>query len=575
MRHFCAIFIVFLISVKVFSWDDPYQTKGAPGYGELIEGFRRYQVKDFKKAYDLYTCSRDKGNFCAADFLAEFLLEGLGVEKDTISAIENVQYAARSGYAPSQWRLGDFFSNGIGVVQNDYAAFKWYEKSHIQGYERGTERIANCYLHGIGVLIDIPKGISILETLANKTDNIDFEVIVKSQRNLGAWYYSHNDIQKAIPWFLKAAENEDIVSCVALAQIYSEGIGIGTDFQKAHSYIANAQQISNRKKTNTAGLDFSLLLCDGKIYLKENNMKEASNIWSIINNSFPDMVRTSQDLFVITMKQTNKSEDLLSSAIVSDIDENVPENPMVSIPTFAVIIGCENYKDVANVPYAIHDGETFGKYCEKTLGIPKNNIKLIKDATLNNIKRQLNWIQQIINVYEGEVNIVVYYAGHGIPDEKNKSAYLLPVDGIGNDVSTGYSLDNLYSQLSDSRAKSVIILLDACFSGATREGGMLSSARSVAIKAKPNVPKGNMIVFSAAQGDETAYPYNEKGHGMFSYYLMKKLQNTKGDVSLGELSEYVINQVKKNSIIVNGKLQTPSVSVSSSMESVWKNKKLR
>ena len=180
-----------------------------------------------------------------------------------------------------------------------------------------------------------------------------------------------------------------------------------------------------------------------------------------------------------------------------------------------------------------------------------------------------------MDVYEGEVDIIVYYAGHGIPNERNKSAYLLPVDGIGNDASTGYSLDDLYSELSDFRAKSVVVFLDACFSGATRDGKMLTSARGVAIKAKQNSPKGNMVVLSAAQGDETAYPYKEKGHGIFSYYLMKKLQETKGDVSIGELSEYVINQVKKNSIVINGKLQTPNISISPTIDNTWRDIKLR
>lgn len=145
---------------------------------------------------------------------------------------------------------------------------------------------------------------------------------------------------------------------------------------------------------------------------------------------------------------------------------------------------------------------------------------------------------------------------------------------IGNDVSTGYSLDKLYDDLSSKPAKSVVVFLDACFSGAKRDGGMLASARGVAIKAKQNAPKGNMVVLSASQGDETAYPYKGKGHGMFTYYLLKKLQETKGDVSLGELSDYVTSEVKKQSIVVNGKMQTPLVSPSSSATD-WRNWKLR
>ena len=111
--------------------------------------------------------------------------------------------------------------------------------------------------------------------------------------------------------------------------------------------------------------------------------------------------------------------------------------------------------------------------------------------------------------------------------------------------------------LGEKKAKSVVVLLDACFSGANRDGAMLASARGVAIKAKQGAPKGKMVILSAAQGDETAYPYQEKGHGMFTYYLLKKLRDTKGDVTFGELADYVTSEVMKQSVVTNGKMQTP------------------
>ena len=89
--------------------------------------------------------------------------------------------------------------------------------------------------------------------------------------------------------------------------------------------------------------------------------------------------------------------------------------------------------------------------------------------------------------------------------------------------------------LSAAPAESVTVFLDACFSGTKRESGMLASARGVAIKVRDEVPQGKLVVFTAAQGDETAYQYAEKGHGMFTYFLLKKLQESKGDVTLGEL----------------------------------------
>jgi len=76
-------------------------------------------------------------------------------------------------------------------------------------------------------------------------------------------------------------------------------------------------------------------------------------------------------------------------------------------------------------------------------------------------------------------------------------------------------------------------------------------------------------VFSAAQSDETAYPYHEKGHGMFTYFLLKKLQESKGKVTLGELSDYIINNVRQKSIVENNKSQTPVVTPAEALTEKW------
>lgn len=260
----------------------------------------------------------------------------------------------------------------------------------------------------------------------------------------------------------------------------------------------------------------------------------------------------------------------------SDVDTNIPViQKGTSENTFVVIIANENYQEVSKVPYTINDGEIFAEYCKKTLGIPESNISLVKDATANNMKREIRWLTQILEQFKGEAQAIVYYAGHGIPDESTKDSYLLPVDGYGDDPTTGYSLNELYKTLNSVPSKSTVVFLDACFSGAQRDGGMLASARGVAIKAKPTAPLGNMVVFSAAQGDETAYPYKEQNHGLFTYYLLKKIQESEGNITLGELSDYITDQVGKKSIIVNRKSQTPTVSVSSSLKGNWKELKLK
>lgn len=263
-------------------------------------------------------------------------------------------------------------------------------------------------------------------------------------------------------------------------------------------------------------------------------------------------------------------EEIQIASLTSDVDKNIPQTNYKNNKTFAVIIANENYQSVSDVPFALNDGEVFNQYCQKTLGIPQKHIKLVKNATLNNIKHEINWLSNVIRAYEGDAKVIFYYAGHGIPDEGNRTSYLLPVDGNGNDVTTGYKLDDLYKKLGELSSESITVLLDACFSGAKRDGGMLASARGIAIKAKSGQPVGNMVVMSASQGDETAYPYKEKQHGMFTYFLLKKLQETKGDVNLSDLSTYVTKNVSQKSIVENGKSQTPVLVPSSSVAEEWK-----
>ncbi len=259
----------------------------------------------------------------------------------------------------------------------------------------------------------------------------------------------------------------------------------------------------------------------------------------------------------------------------SDVDENIPLTSRKAEKTIALIIANENYKQVTDVESALNDGETFAKYCTMTLGIPESQVMLYENVTYAEMLGALRKLRQLTDALGDGVDVILYYAGHGFPDEGNKEAYLLPVDGDGFTSATSFSLKKLYSDLGSMGADNVMVFLDACFSGATREGGMLAEARGVALKPRVSDPEGNMFVLSAASDQETALPYREKNHGLFTYYLLKKIQDTKGNVTLKDLSQYVEEMVKKNSLTVNQKLQTPRTSVSGRMRDTWTNKRLR
>lgn len=257
--------------------------------------------------------------------------------------------------------------------------------------------------------------------------------------------------------------------------------------------------------------------------------------------------------------------------VQSDVDLYIPENPTNNENTFVVIIANEDYNRLADVNFALNDGRVFAQYCNKTLGIPTSNIRKYEDATLGNMLEALADIKNIADAYKGNLKVIFYYCGHGAPDEKTEEAYLIPTDAFAVSARTCLSVSTLYEELGLMKTKSTTVFLDACFSGATRDDQMIAAARSVAIAPRSDRPSGNVAVLSASSGTETALQYDEKGHGMFTYYLLKKLQETKGNVSLGELSEYITNRVLQKSTVVNRKSQTPTMQVSPQVMNSWQN----
>lgn len=262
-----------------------------------------------------------------------------------------------------------------------------------------------------------------------------------------------------------------------------------------------------------------------------------------------------------------------SKSMPDVVDTKIPEGCNAKTNTYAFIIANENYA-AKPVPFALNDGRIFAQYCIKTLGLKRDHVILYENATVSNLIGCVEQMKNASKANDGKIDLIFYYAGHAFPDEDSKTAWLLPVDGSINLKRTCYSLNQMYKDLSEVNANSVVCFIDACFSGATRENEMLLEGRGVAIKVKDEIPTGNIIVFTSSTGAETAHQYREKSHGLFTYYLLKKLQDSKGDVTLGELSEYIITNVKRASFEVNHKLQTPTVIPSSSIQGEWKNIKL-
>lgn len=259
----------------------------------------------------------------------------------------------------------------------------------------------------------------------------------------------------------------------------------------------------------------------------------------------------------------------------SAVDSLIPAGYAVRNNTYALIIGNQNYRFVSDVPYAIHDARVFAEYCQKTLGIPAGNIHISEDATKQMILEEelQDWVGSIPD--RDTKNLIVYYAGHGVPDVKNKNkAYLLPTDVRGTSPQRGIALDDFYGRLGDLAFGQTSVFLDACFSGVNRENeGVTEGLRAVEIAAEETaLSEGSLVVFSAAQGNETAQGYPEEGHGLFTYYLLKEIKDSEGMITFGTLADRIQENVSQQAVQLKmRKKQTPATNASEQIANTWRN----
>ena len=261
-------------------------------------------------------------------------------------------------------------------------------------------------------------------------------------------------------------------------------------------------------------------------------------------------------------------------------DENMSEllaglTPVVAADPnkFALVIGNEDYNSFkqsttyeVNVDYAENDADAFAAYATDYMGVPKENVILLHNATYAQMNFNINKLLMMSKTNPGNVELYLFYAGHGQHDVDSKETYLMPVDVSISSPTAGIKLEKLYADLGESQAKKTYVFLDACYSGV---------GRGIVIKPKETPINGNTVVFTATSSTQRSMPYKEKQHGMFTYFLLKTMRDTNGNVTVGTLFDATRREVVKNSIWINNSEQTPELLSGEGIESGWKDWKLQ
>jgi hypothetical protein len=253
--------------------------------------------------------------------------------------------------------------------------------------------------------------------------------------------------------------------------------------------------------------------------------------------------------------------------LVVDVDTGIPRAP-ARPNAVAVVLGVERYERAPAVPFARHDAAVFRDYARRIFGIGDDASRLyfrtddeVTGGELRKVFGDGGWLARRVTP---ETDVIVYWAGHGQSDLRTRAAYLLPNDADPNyPAQTGLALTELYDRLATLHARSVVVFLDACFSGGMREGGaLLSGARGVVVSLEhPALRSETMAVFSAATGEQVASAWPEQQHGVFTYWLLKGLRGEAdadgdGALSVDELDRFVRTNVPRSAAMLDRE-QTP------------------
>jgi WD40 repeat protein len=211
---------------------------------------------------------------------------------------------------------------------------------------------------------------------------------------------------------------------------------------------------------------------------------------------------------------------------------------------FVLLIGVNEYANFNKLKCAVPDVEALEKSFKANAKLPlfgQVQTKLIKDqeATKVGILKGLEWLND--NVKEEDV-AVVCYAGHG--ETENDQFHLVAVDAVAGKLGiTAVSGVELKSRLAALKSRQVLVLLDACHSGAI---GLDDLARDL------KRSDCGVAVFCAAEGKEYSLENQEEGHGSFTKAMLAGLKgdagkNKDGEITLARLHAFVEEKVPEYS----------------------------
>jgi hypothetical protein len=234
----------------------------------------------------------------------------------------------------------------------------------------------------------------------------------------------------------------------------------------------------------------------------------------LLNEGMNKVTITATDIAGNKAEQVFDIERLISNANTS---EEIAFSNEKTGKNYCLLIAAQNYSDnnIPSLSNPVADAVRLKLVFKNNYNFAEENIITLFNPELNDVKRQL---LELNNKLNEEDNLVIFYAGHGIWVDKEKTGYWLLTDAKRMDENTWLPNKTVLDLIAKIPSRHTLLITDACFSGSVFKTRGLSDA-PVAVKEMDQ--KISRVAITS--GNDSEVP----DESVFMKYLIKALSENK------------------------------------------------
>lgn len=197
----------------------------------------------------------------------------------------------------------------------------------------------------------------------------------------------------------------------------------------------------------------------------------------------------------------------------------------------ALLVGIDAYQHITPLRGCVADAQAMAEILQRNAdNSPNFDCRVFTSSAGKPITRpelRKRW-SELFHDFDGDV--LFYFSGHGAPSDLG--GYLVTQEGVLDDP--GLPMNEVVQLANNSKARSVLIILDCCHSGGVGNPANLHSGSEVQLRE-------GVTILAASRPSEVAMEMD--GHGVFTKLLLGALSggaaDVRGRVSAASIYAYV------------------------------------